>query len=210
MRKCLDCEIELSQCGNAKKRCDSCQKEYRKLCWRMREKDPARKEHNRQRHKKFRDSNPDKVKEYAKKYNDNYRKGINRQNYLAKKRELNKKYYHDNIETKLAQVLRNKLWKSVKDQNTNKENSALELVGCSKEELIEHIQSQFKRGMTWENWSLNGWHIDHIRPISSFNLADPAQQKECFHYSNLQPLWAIENLKKSDSWDESPQDDIVF
>jgi hypothetical protein len=49
--------------------------------------------------------------------------------------------------------------------------------------------------MSWDNWSLKGWHIDHIRPISSFDLSDPAQQKECFHYSNLQPLWAIDNLK---------------
>jgi len=101
--------------------------------------------------------------------------------------------------------LRNKLWKSLKDQNTNKQNSALELVGCSKEELIEHIQSQFKRDMTWKNWSLNGWHIDHIRPISSFDLSDPAQQKECFHYTNLQPLWAIDNLKKSDLWEPDPK-----
>jgi len=116
-----------------------------------------------------------------------------------------KKYYHNNIENKLAQVLRNKLWKSLKDQNTNKQNSALELVGCSKEELIEHIQSQFKRDMTWKNWSLNGWHIDHIRPISSFDLSDPAQQKECFHYTNLQPLWAIDNLKKSDLWEPDPK-----
>lgn len=60
--------------------------------------------------------------------------------------------------------------------------------------------------MTWENWSLNGWHIDHIRPVSSFDLSDHAQVKECFHYSNLQPLWAIDNLKKSDSWESGPQD----
>ena len=82
----------------------------------------------------------------------------------------------------------------------------MELIGCSKEELIKHLESQFIEGMTWENWSLNGWHIDHIRPISSFDLSDPAQAKECFHYSNLQPLWAIDNLKKSDLWEPDPKD----
>lgn len=64
--------------------------------------------------------------------------------------------------------------------------------------------------MSWDNWSIKGWHIDHIRPCSSFDPSDPAQVKECFHFYNLQPLWVIENLKKSDSWDESPQDDILF
>jgi hypothetical protein len=58
--------------------------------------------------------------------------------------------------------------------------------------------------------SFYGWHIDHIRPVSSFDLSDPAQVQECFHFSNLQPLWAIDNIKKSDSWDIDPQDTIFF
>lgn len=74
--------------------------------------------------------------------------------------------------------------------------STMALVGCSREQLVAHIESQFKRGMTWENRS--AWHLDHIRPISSFDLLDPEQQRECFHFSNLQPLWRQENLEKSD------------
>ena len=61
--------------------------------------------------------------------------------------------------------------------------------------------------MSWDNWSIKGWHIDHIRPCSSFDLSDPTQQKECFHYTNLQPLWASENLKKNNKWVSDP---IVF
>jgi len=72
----------------------------------------------------------------------------------------------------------------------------IELVGCSGDEFRKHIESQFKSGMSWKNYGRKGWHIDHIRPCASFNLRDPSQQRECFHYSNLQPLWAIENIRK--------------
>lgn len=50
--------------------------------------------------------------------------------------------------------------------------------------------------MTWANYGKSGWHIDHIKPCASFDLSDPDQQKACFHYSNLQPLWAFDNLSK--------------
>lgn len=201
MRKCLDCDKDLVDAKGPKKRCDICNKEYRKLYWKARESNPKRKEQNKNRGEKFRKNNPHKISEYSRRY----RYGKNRENYLAKKRERNKEYYK-NINHKLGQLLRYKLWISLKTQKVKKENSALSFLGCSKEELIQHLESQFSEGMTWENWSLNGWHIDHIRPISSFDLSDPAQVKECFHYSNLQPLWAIDNLKKSDSWESDPQD----
>lgn len=77
-----------------------------------------------------------------------------------------------------------------------KQRATLELLGCSLDFLKSHIESQFKAGMTWQNWTLKGWHIDHIRPCDSFDLTDPEQQKICFHYSNLQPLWWHENLRK--------------
>ena len=52
--------------------------------------------------------------------------------------------------------------------------------------------------MTWKNYGRNGWHIDHILPCSSFDLTDPEQRRKCFHYTNLQPLWEIDNIRKSD------------
>jgi len=200
-KKCLDCHKELVNVGYAKKRCDICNKEYRKLYWSIREQNPKRKQSNIKRSKKFAKNNPEKVKEYGKKN----RTGKSRENYLAKKRDRHKRYNQD-ITYKLGNLLRTRIWIALKTQNLKKNHSTMELTGCSKEELIEYLESQFSEGMTWENWSLNGWHIDHIRPISSFDLSDPAQVKECFHYSNLQPLWAIDNLKKSDSWESGPAD----
>ena len=72
----------------------------------------------------------------------------------------------------------------------------LDLLGCSVEELWIHLEKQFTAGMTRENHGRNGWHIDHIIPCASFDLSDPEQQSQCFHYTNLQPLWAEDNIKK--------------
>ena len=72
----------------------------------------------------------------------------------------------------------------------------IEVLGCTAQELKHHLESQFQDGMSWENYGKFGWHIDHIRPCASFDLTDPEQQKQCFHYSNLQPLWWRDNLSK--------------
>lgn len=70
-----------------------------------------------------------------------------------------------------------------------------ELVGCQWSELRMWLEFQFQDGMTWENYGPI-WHVDHIKPCASFDLSDPKQQKECFNYKNLQPLFAVENIKK--------------
>jgi hypothetical protein len=68
-------------------------------------------------------------------------------------------------------------------------------------ELRAHLEHQFKDGMTWDNHG--EWHIDHIKPCVQFDLTDPEQQKECFHYTNMQPLWAFENQSKGASYEPS-------
>jgi hypothetical protein len=73
---------------------------------------------------------------------------------------------------------------------------SLKLIGCTITQFISHIESQFKPGMTWENHGHKTWHLDHIKPISTFDLTDISQQRECFHFSNLRPLWASENFRR--------------
>lgn len=77
-----------------------------------------------------------------------------------------------------------------------KSNNTIRLLGCSLDELRDHLERQFSEGMTWDNYG--DWHIDHRLPCASFDLSNPDEQKVCFNYTNLQPLWAKDNLSKSD------------
>jgi hypothetical protein len=108
------------------------------------------------------------------------------------KYEKNRKLIDPNF--KLLKTLRSRLGSAIKRQNSNKNNTTIELLGCSVSFLKGFLEAKFKEGMTWENHG--EWHIDHIKPCASFNLLDEEEQKKCFHYTNLQPLWASENLNK--------------
>jgi len=70
------------------------------------------------------------------------------------------------------------------------------LIDCPIKELKCHLEKQFQKGMSWKNYGLRGWHVDHIKPCCSFDLLKLSEQKKCFHYTNLQPLWAYDNLSK--------------
>lgn len=83
---------------------------------------------------------------------------------------------------------------AVRDAKTKKFARTCELLGCSVQELRDHIESKFKPGMSWDNRDM--WHVDHIIPCARFDLTKEDQQRICFHYSNLQPLWAKENIVK--------------
>ena len=77
-----------------------------------------------------------------------------------------------------------------------KSAKTMKLLGCSFLHLMDHLEKQFLPGMTWENQGK--WHIDHMMPCASFDLEDPEQQRQCCHYTNLQPMWGSENISKSD------------
>lgn len=121
---------------------------------------------------------------------------IYRQNNKAKinARHLHKKRTDPIYKLKL--LLRNRLGTAIK--KNYKKGSAVTDLGCSILDFKLYIESKFKPGMSWNNWSIHGWHIDHIIPLSSFNLNDRNEFLKAVHYTNLQPLWAHENLSKSD------------
>lgn len=102
----------------------------------------------------------------------------------------------DNPQFRLAHVTRCRIRDALKAALTGKSARSLDLIGCTAEEFKAHLEGLFLEGMTWENWSPEGWHIDHKRPLASFDLTDPAQQREAFHFTNTAPVWADENLSK--------------
>ena len=83
----------------------------------------------------------------------------------------------------------------------------MELLGCTINKYKKYLESKFYPNptngeqMTWENYGLHGWHIDHIRPCASFDLTNEKEQLECFNFKNTQPMWAEENRQKWASWD---------
>lgn len=92
----------------------------------------------------------------------------------------------------LAHRLRERLRQTL--NGSVKSGSAVAMLGCSLEHLRAHLERQFAPGMTWENRRL--WHVDHIRPLASFELQDEAQCAAACHYTNLQPLWEVDNKRK--------------
>jgi hypothetical protein len=107
-----------------------------------------------------------------------------------------KERYDSEKNTKLTVLLRSRQFQALKGKL--KSASAIKQLGCTVDEALQHLENQFQPGMTWDNWALDGWHVDHIKPCASFDLTKEEQQEECFHWSNLQPLWAKDNLEKSD------------
>ena len=104
--------------------------------------------------------------------------------------------YGTDLLFKIKCVLRSRLNKAMR--NKWKSGSSVDDLGCSIEEFKLYIESKFSTNMSWDNHSKRGWHIDHIIPLSAFDLTDPEQVKRACHYTNLQPLWAEDNESKGD------------
>lgn len=140
--------------------------------------------------------------EWTEKYHsdENFRKSINNHNNLNriknkdKRNKYEKNRRKNDIKYRLKINLRNRISEIL---NNKKRDKSINLLGCTLGFFKDYIESKFQPGMTWENYGYEGWHIDHIKPCALFNLTDPEQQKICFNYTNLQPLWKKDNLRKS-------------
>jgi hypothetical protein len=157
---------------------------------------------NKDARNEYRANNRDKINKAASKWRQN-----NKDTYNGYKRKRYEWEKNDPV-FKLKKNLRRRINFAL--DGTYKADSTLSLLGCTPDEFRAHLESLFTEGMSWENYGvykLGGemtWHVDHIKPCDSFDLTDESQQLECFHYSNMQPLWAEENLKKGSSTDAAP------
>jgi hypothetical protein len=189
MKTCSKCKIEKDNSGFYKNKtikdglsssCRDCSKEYQKEYRR------THKEHIKKHQKEYRLNNIEKLRKYNKEYGKGYFK-----EYRKKRRLIDPQFrLNDNISSLM--------YISLKGKKAGRRWE--DLVGYTSEDLIKHLESKFQPWMTWDNWGIGKgkWNIDHIKPISLFNYTCPEDKefKECWALDNLQPLEAIENIKK--------------
>ncbi len=157
-----------------------------------------KKEYDKKYHKIYYEKNKQESQERARNWKEKNRKRIQSYNLEYKKtHKLQQNLYQKNrlktdIQFKLSVCLRMRISQAIKA------GSAIEDLGCTIIEFKNYIENQFIEGMTWNNWGngKNKWNIDHIKPLSKFDLSNREQFLEACNYKNLRPLWWIDNLRK--------------
>jgi hypothetical protein len=188
MKKCSKCKIEKDLTEFSKDRtrkdglrcqCKSCVKEYYK------EYNKENKEYEKERWKKYYKENKEKIK----KYREANKEKINKyhKKYIRKRKQTEPLF-------RMKHNLKSRTYKAFKNKGYSKTSKTQEMLGVDWEVVKQHIEEQFTEGMNWDNQG--EWHIDHIIPLASAN--NKADLKKLCHYSNLQPLWAEDNISKSD------------
>lgn len=129
--------------------------------------------------------------------------------YIKKRRTIinarcRERHSHDPAYAMLKRC-RNRINKVLK--TNSKAASTKELTGLTVDELKVYVETQFADGMTWENRS--EWHLDHRVPCKAFDFSDPEQQRVCFWYKNLHPMWAKDNMEKSSKYNEEEKQALI-
>jgi len=164
----------------------------RKVSMKKYESKPETKKRKSENHKKWSENNRDHLNEYHQKW---------REKNIDKHREYKRKYQQHLRDTdpiyKLISYFRTAIYQVLKESNVEKNKHYFDVLQYTPEELIKHLELQFKDDMIWENYG--EWHVDHIKPISSFNIVEMGDEEfmKCWSLGNLQPMWGEENIRKS-------------
>jgi hypothetical protein len=134
-----------------------------------------------------RSANPEKAREASRKCSKKNRKRINAYSRLK---------YKNDAQYRISTNLKRRIRTAIERILNNKTIETNWLFGCDILKFKLHIESLFQDGMAWDNHGNKGWHIDHLIPVKMFDVTIDSERKKCFHYSNLQPLWAEDNRKK--------------
>ncbi len=206
MKKCTKCKIEKelnefyqrkASRDGLRSDCKSCRTEYvkknkegssksnKKYYQSNKDKRKEYYQANKEKIKEYNEANKEKRKEYHKKWNQDNKKRINK--LTIERKKLDPLF-------KLSSNLRTRTSSAFRKKGYNKNTKTQEMLGVDWEVCKAHIERQFIKGMSWDNQG--DWHIDHIIPLASANTEK--ELKKLCHYSNLQPLWAVDNLMKSD------------
>ena len=169
------------------------------------------KEEQSVRSKAWRENNVEHRKAYNKKYRQEHGKEVDQRRWQKMKNDPKHKEYMAEYRPKYekerrandpAWKLKQNLSRRIREEMQSaggKGKTTIAYVGCSVEHVKAHLEQQFTDGMSWENYG--DWHIDHRRPCASFDFNKDEDAHMCWHYTNLQPMWGAENIKKSDSFD---------
>lgn len=153
----------------------------------------ANRQHCNEKAKQWRLRNPGKAREYGRAWywrNPEHARKCGRENRA--------RYLNESPNYRLAIAITKSVWCRLKRRPDGRRAvSAVRDLGCTIAELRQHLESKWLPGMSWENYGKNGWHVDHIRPLAAFDLTVREQAVVAVHYTNLQPLWATDNHKKS-------------
>jgi hypothetical protein len=156
------------------------------------------KEEKREYNKQYHENNEEYFKEYRKKYYQDNKEKLKEKR--KEYREKNRDYYNENQNNrkktdslfKLKCTLRTRIWRVLKNKKYIKSKRTLDMLGCDLYTAKVHLEKQFTKKMTWANHG--EWHIDHIIPCASAKTEE--ELIKLFHYTNLQPLWALDNISK--------------
>ena len=143
-------------------------------------------------HKKWYEENKKKWNVYIKEYRE---KNVDKIREIKRTYEKTRK--HNDPIYKLISNFRTAVYQVLKENNVDKNGHYFEILKYTPDELIIHLEEKFTDEMSWDNYGI--WHVDHIRPISSFNIQEIGDESfmECWSLNNLQPLWGDENIRKS-------------
>lgn len=142
----------------------------------------ANRDYSRRKCREYRIADPERVRGYDRKRR-------------AQKTAYTRERRRTNVNFNISAILRGRIYAALNGKN--KSASTLALLGCSVDSFKLYLESKFESGMTWENYGrYPGWQIDHIMPCAIFSLEKPEHQRRCFHFSNMQPMWAAQNISK--------------
>jgi hypothetical protein len=157
--------------------------------------------------KKYYESNKEKISEYYSEWRENKKEHLkeyqkkwredNRDKLRKTKRDYEKNRKDSDPLYKLVANFRTAIWTVLKESNVDKYGHYFDVLQYSPEELINHLEKQFKDDMTWDNYGI--WHVDHKLPITSFDIQEMGDEEfmRCWCLDNLQPMWGEENIRKS-------------
>lgn len=208
--KCIGCGTAFQVTKDRKKFCSH------PCCCRHRSETKIRtKQYVRAQRQKLYYANPQKILARSKKWSDEHpeqRRNYNRRYGIENRIRIRDKArirMATDLNFKIRSMIASRISDALKRGNARKSSKTVILLGCDIQFLKGYLEARFLPGMNWQNRSHKGWHVDHHIPLAEFDLCYPDQQRQAFHYSNLRPLWGVDNMRKGSKRPPTHQAELI-